>query len=42
MAKDADGLHIQTEEEYANQLAHLDEEGDRGGDPEAPDEEPES
>lgn len=28
-------LHIQTDEEYEAQLAHLDEEGDRAGDPEA-------
>ena len=41
MAKDADGLHIQTEEELALQIEHYDSEGDKMGDPTAPDEETE-
>lgn len=32
MAKDKDGLHIQTEEEFQAQLAHLLEHGDQSGD----------
>lgn len=36
MPKDAEGLHIQTEQELAAQLAHYDAEGDRLGDPHAP------
>lgn len=32
MAKDADGLHIQTEEEFQAQLEHLLSHGDASGD----------
>lgn len=39
MAKDATGLHIMTEQEMAAQLAAIDAEGDKMGDPNAPDEE---
>lgn len=39
MAKDANGLHIPTEQELAAQLAAIDAEGDKKGDPDAPDEE---
>jgi len=35
MAKDENGLHIQTPEEFEVQRQHILEEGDRKGDPDA-------